>query len=826
MRSTIIDGIVQDLTYGVRSLRRSRGFTVVAVMSLAVCIAAGTLIFGTVTLLLGPSKPVDRVDQLVDIFTNVRDQPFQTSSYPDYLDVRSRTNVFEDVVASGPVIAALNPGGGTRVVIGESVSGNYFETLGVHVALGRPIVPADDRPGAPRVVVISNGLWQREFGGRADALGRTVRIKGQVYTVVGVARADLTGMTPFPAQLWLPLTWLADVGTMGITDFVPSPGTTPLERRGERWLFVKGRLAAGKTIDNARTDLAALMSQLEREYAVSNKGRRFAAVLTRNVRYHPMADQLLAVGAGALSVVIGLLLLVGCANVTGMQLARATSRLREMAIRLALGASRARLVRQVVTESMLLAGAGGVVAISLVWLLMKSLSASDLAAPIPISIDPQVGAPLVWFVVIVALLAGFFAGLVPALRATREGQATWIKNQVPAVRLRRIWTLRDGLVIAQTAAAVLLLIVASLLTRSMEAATSIDVGFDASSVTAISTGTSTIDYDNTRAQRFYTSALDAIRRLPEVQVASLAWRTPFDLTFYQDPILLADRHTSNDQAVPTERTIVSAEYFSTLGIRIIEGRNFGPADTLDSPQVAIVNQVMARRYWPTGSAVGQRFRIGSLAGAEYTIVGVSTDYKVRTIGEPPTPYIHYAQSQRPDDEWTILVKSRAGSGVPVEAVHRVLADLEPDVLFRANSMDAKLATVLLPATAAAYGLGIAGALAMLFAAIGLYGIVAYMVAQRTQEFGVRLALGARPWQVVAMVLRRGLTMAAVGAIAGGLGAAGAARALAGVLYGVSPADPLAWLAAIVVVFGICLLAHAMPARRAAAVNPVDSLKAE
>jgi predicted permease len=822
----MIDGLLQDLTYAIRSLRRSSGFTCLAVVSLAVCIAAGAFIFATVTLMLGFSKPVERVDQLVDIFTNVRDQPFQTSSYPDYLDVRSRNTVFQDVVASGPVIAALNPGGGSRMVIGESVSGNYFETLGVHVLHGRPIVAADDRPGAPRVVVLSHGLWQREFGGRADALGRTVRIKGQTYTVVGIAPADLVGMTPFPAQLWVPLTWLADVGTMGITDFVPSPGTTPLERRGERWLFIKGRLSPGQTIQSARTDLTAVMGQLEREYPVSNKGRRLAAVLTKNVRYHPMADQMLAVGAGALSVVIGLLLLVGCANVTGMQLARTTSRLREMAIRLALGAGRARLIRQLLTESLLLAGAGGLLALALIWVLMKSLAVTDLAMPIPITMDPELGTGLIGFAATAALLSGFLAGLVPALRATRSSQAMWLKNQMPGVRLRRRWTLRDGLVVTQTAAAALLLIVAALLTRSMVVAGRIDVGFDASNVTAFTTGISAIGYDSLRAQRFYTSALDAIRRLPEVQEASLVWRTPFDLTFYQDPILLPDRHTSNDQVVPTERTIVSPEYFATLGVRIIEGRNFGPLDTLDSPRVAIVNQSMARRYWPTGSAVGQRFRIGSLTGPEYLIVGVSADYKVRTVGEPPTPYIHFAQSQRLDDEWTILVKSRAGFSAPVEAVHRVLANLEPDLLFRANSMDAKLATVLLPASAAAYSLGIAGSMAMLFAAIGLYGVVAFMVAQRTHEFGVRLALGAKPRQVIGLVLQRGLTMAAVGVIVGGVAAAAAAKALAGVLYGVGPADPLAWLMAFAVVLGICLLAHAVPARRAATVNPVDSLRAE
>ena len=308
-------------------------------------------------------------------------------------------------------------------------------------------------------------------------------------------------------------------------------------------------------------------------------------------------------------------------------------------------------------------------------LLMKSLAATDLAMPIPITMDPELGTGLVWFAASAA--------------SSVVSSPAWCRHCAPRVQAKpcgsRIRCLAFNWDVGGRSATdswlrrprlLPLLIIAALLIRSMVIAGRIDVGFEASNVTAFTTGTSAIGYDNLRAQRFYASALDAIRRLPEVQEASLVWRTPFDLTFYQDPILLPDRHTSNDQVVPTERTIVSSEYFATLGIRIIEGRNFGPLDTLDSPRVAIVNQSMARRYWPTGSAVGQRFRIGSLTGPEHLIVGVSADYKVRTVGEPPTPYIHFAQSQRLDDEWTILVKSRAGFSAPVEAVHRVLANLE------------------------------------------------------------------------------------------------------------------------------------------------------
>jgi predicted permease len=825
----MLDSIRQDIRHAFRSLRRSPGFALTAVASLAFCIAGGAVVFGVVNVLLGGAKPVARIDRLVDVFTNVRDAPYQTSSYPDYVDLRARTIAFDDVVASGPVLVALNPGGGTRLVIGEATSGNLFSTLGVGVALGRPIEPHDDRPGADRVVVLSYGLWRREFGGRPDVLGHTVHIRRQPYTIVGVASESMTGMNVFPAQLWVPLTWIGDHETMGITDFVASPGTTPLERRGERWLFLKGRLKDGQTIDTARADLRGVMNQLEAEYPASNKGRRFSAVRTADVRVHPMADAGLAAGAGALTVLVGLLLLVACANITGLQLARATARMREVSIRLALGASRPRIVRHLLTEMLLLSCTAGGLAIALVWGLMTSLSGADLALPIPLSFDgaSAINAHLLWFALLTSIAAGIVAGLTPALNATRSGQTAGLRHQaLMATVYRRRWSLRDGVIVIQTAAAVVLLVAASLLTRSVLAAGRIDIGFSPAHVSAFNTGTGTIGYDSDRAQRFYADALQQIAALPEVDTASLTWRTPFDLTFAQDPILLMDRHTSNDQVIPTERTIVSPEYFSTLGVRLLEGRNFTAADTLDRPRVAIVNQTMARRYWPNGDAIGQRFRVRALDGPEYEIVGISSDYKVRTVGEAPTPYVHYAASQWRTNDWTVLVKARANSTVSTDAVRRVFTALDADVLFRATSLDAKVATVLLPTSASAVALGLAGTLAILFAAIGLYGIVAFMVAQRTNEFGLRLALGALPRQVMGMVLRRGLTVVATGTAVGVLLAIAAALAVERVLYGISAADPIAWIVSLAIVAAVSGLAHAVPARRAASVNPVDALKAE
>ena len=814
----------QDLRYALRSLRRTPGATAVAVSSLAVSIAVGAVASGLIAyLLFGAPKPVRDVASLVDIYTNVRDLPYQTSSYPDYVDVQARTTTFDAVVASSPVILAVNLGAGTRTLVGEIISGNYFDTLGIPVSLGRPLLRDDDRPGVPRTVVVSARLWRRDFGADPRVVGRIIRIRSQPYTIVGVAPDGFVGMTPFPAEMWIPLAWQQDAAIMGVTDFVPSPGATPLERRGERWLWLKGRLKPGRTSEQARSELTSLMKQLESAYPDSNKGRRFTAVSSRDVRVHPVADRFLAPAAVGIAATVILLVLVAAGNVAGVQLARATMRYRETAVRVAVGATRGRIVRQLVTESVVLALIAGVAAVAVAWTLLRLLPASDLALPIPITFDvPSLGAGAIWFILAVSLMAGLVCGLVPASRVSLSVQAD-LRGAIPSMSLRRRWTVRDGLVFLQTAAAALLLITGALLTRSLVRAQHIDVGFDGTGVTAITTGTTILGYDSGRAGRFYDEALRVVRGMPEIQTAALAWRTPLDLTFYQEPVVFPGA----SDATPIERTYVSRDYFDALGVRLIAGRNFNEGDTPTSPRVAIVNATMARKYWKTiDNALGKRFRLRDSNGPEYEIAGVSGDYKVRTVGEAPTSYVHLAVSQHARSEWAILVRTRPGVPLPVDRIQSALRQLDPDIVFRANSIAAKVATVLAPAWLAAVGLGVIGTLALLFAAVGLYGVVAFMVAQRRREFGVRMALGARGVDIVRLVLARGLTVAGSGMIAGILLAVGTAALLRSVLYGISPGDPLSWSVAAMIVLTVSVLAHVVPARRAVAVDPARTLTAE
>ena len=815
----------QDLRYAARSLRGTPGATAVAVGSLAVSIAVAAVASGLIAyLLFGVPKPVRDVDRLVDIYTNVRDQPYQTSSYPDYLDAQARTTVFDGIVASSPVILAANTGAGTKTLIGEIVSGNYFDILGIAIAQGRPLDPNDDKPGARRVVVVSAGFWRRELAADPSVVGRVLRIRRQPYTIVGVAREGFAGMTPFPAEMWMPLAWQDDAEIMGATDFVPSPGSTPLERRGERWLWLKGRLKPGRSLQQGAIELTSIMKQLETEYPVSNRARRFTAVATRGVHVHPTADPFLGAAAVGIAVIVFVLVLIAAGNVTGVQLARATTRYREIAVRVAVGATRGRIVRQLVTESVLLTCIAGAVAGALAWMFLQLLPTSDLALPIPITFErPALGSGALWLIVVGSLSAGVLCGLVPARRVSMSVQAD-LRGPVSSLSRRRTWSVRDGLVFLQTAAAALLLITGALLTTSLLRAQRTDLGFDARGVVAISAGIAVLGYDAARASRFYDDALRSIRAMPEVETVALAWRTPLDLTFAQDPVVLPGAPAT---PIPSERTFVSPEYFDAIGVRLLAGRNFNASDTATSPRVAIVNATMARRHWQTiGNALGQRFRLRENNGPEYEIVGVSADYKVRTVGEPPTAYVHYPVSQRRGSEWTILMRARPGVGVPIDRIRTVLRDLEPDLVFRANALEAKVATVLAPAWLAAVGLGAIGVLALLFAAVGLYGVVAFMVAQRTREFGVRMALGARGRDIARLVLSRGLAVSGSGTVAGIVLAIGGAGILRSVLYGVDPVDPLSWSVAVTVVLIVSVAAHFVPVRRAITIDPMRTLTSE
>jgi predicted permease len=637
-------------------------------------------------------------------------------------------------------------------------------------------------------------------------------------------------MVPLIApEVWTPMAYVDDVEPGGIISVVPSPtGNTRLERRGTRWMFVKGRLKPDVTSEQAAANLRLVGRQLQTAHVQTNKDRELVTVPTNDVKIHPAADRtLLPVGVG-LMVVVGLVLLIACANVASMLLARASGRQKEIGVRLALGASRGRLVQQLLSESAVMAALGAVAGVLLAWVLTRLVMSIRLPIPIPLSFALRIDSRVLLFTSAVTFIAAIIAGLAPALKATRPNLVNELKGDVTAAEAGgRRWTLRDGFVVTQIAVTMVLLVVAGLLTRSLIAAQRIDIGFRAGGLAVVSTEMGMIGYDDARAKEFYDRALERVRSIPGVESAALARRVPFSINYNRNLIFLPDRHGPNDKGIVIDVSRVAPEYFETLGVPILQGRNFTSTDTASSPGVAIVNESMARKYWPNQNAIGQRLRVTTYGGKEYEVVGMSADYKVSTVGEASTPYIHYAVSQQPSQGEQILARTRGDADALVNAMRRELLALEPNVLFLDNqTMDAQVAATLLPAKAGAMSVSVVGVVAMLLASIGLYGVIAYTVARRTREIGIRMALGAKPAAVVAMVMRQGLSIAAVGVAVGALLALGAAKAVAGALYGVSFVDPIAWSASTATLFSVAALANLVPARRASVIDPSVALRSE
>jgi putative ABC transport system permease protein len=818
--------MLSDVRYALKWLRRSPGFTVVAVMSLAIGIGFNTALFSIVDALLFRPLPVSRPDRLVDVYTRGGDgDRYATTSYPDFLDFQARNDVFTGMLGYSPSIGALKVGDRSRLALGEVVSGNYFPLLGVTAAIGRTLLPEDDRPGAPRATVISFRLWQRDYGGDPAVVGRTLLIHGQPYTIVGVAPRSFTGMVPvLQAELWTPIAWVDEIEPAGIQDVVPSPtGKTRLERRGQRWLFVKARLKDGETAARADANLQVIMSRLAADYPKTNADRPAAAIA--NVRIHPEADRLVRPIAAGLMVAIGLVLLVACANVANMLLARASGRQKEIGIRVAIGASRSRLIRQLLTESIVLAALGAFAGITFAAFAIQIISVLPLPIPVPVALGLRVDARVAWFTTAVATAAGLLAGLVPALRATRVDLVSDLKGEATIAKAGRRWTLRDGLVILQTAVTLVLLVAAGLLTRSILHAQQVDLGFRTEGTVALSTELGLIGYDEPRASQLLARAAERVAAIPGVSSVSRAVRQPLAINYNRNTIFFPEHATPEDRGTPIAATWVDDRYFATLGVPVLRGRNFTSAETPASAKVAIVNEAFVRRYWPGEDGLGRRFRTRGLDGPEYEVVGVVGNYKVETVGEQPTPYIHYALAQRQFTGEVLIARTSLDATALLASMRREILSLEPNAIFLdSQTMAAQVAASLLPARLAAQTIGLVGLVATILAAIGLYGVIAYAVGRRTREIGIRMALGAAPRDVLRMVMGQGLGIAATGVAIGLALSWLAARAIASALYGVSAADPAAWLTAVAVLIGSAALANYLPARRAARVDPSTALR--
>lgn len=819
----------QDLRYGCRMLLNSPGFTGLAVLALALGIGANSTIFSLVNALLLRPLPVERPEQLAAVYTSdFSSGDYGTSSYPDYLDFRDRNQVFSGLVAYTVTPFSLNVDGANERAFGEVVSGNYFADLGIKMALGRGFLPEEDQtPGSHPVAVIGHKLWQGRFGGNPAIVGRSVTINGHAFTVVGVAEEKYFGLLRgLAAELWVPAMMMKQA----------LPGSDNLVERGSRSFFVMGRLKPGVTLDQAQANFGSIAEQLFKEWPqrwnnIRNEPRRISLVPESEARVMPDVRTPVVIFMALLMAVVGLVLLIACANVANLLLARAAARRKEIAIRLALGAGRGRLIRQLLTESVLLAVLGGVGGLLLAMWGVELLMAFKPPVPIPLEIDLGIDWRVLGFTFAVALLTGVLFGLAPALAASRPDLVASLKDEAGAVGARRgRGRLRGTFVIVQVALSLLLLICSGLFLRSLSNASSIDPGFDADNLLVMAMDLQLQGYNETTGRSFSNQLLDRVRALPGVESASITDALPLGLDSARRGISIEGYTAQPGESTEVNSAYVTPGYFETLRIPVMQGRAFDGQDRVGAPGAVMINEAFARRYWPGQDALGKRIQRGSGNNNNspfLEVVGVVKDGKYATLGEEATPFFYLNLAQDYLSAPTLIVRTSGNPLTQLASVRNEIAGLDKSLpLFDVKTMRQHLGLALLPARLAGSVLGVFGLVALILAASGIYGVMAYSVAQRTREIGIRMALGARAVDVLKLVVRQGMTLVVIGVVIGLTGAVALTRMMTSLLYGVGATDPVTFIGVSALLASVALLACYLPARRATKVDPLVALRYE
>lgn len=822
--------LARDLRHGIRQLFHSPGFAAAAIGSLALGIGLNVTIFSVVNAVLLRGQAYERPDRLVEIYSGLsRDYPQLTSSYPDLQDIERGTDALTGLAASSYVRGILSTGGKGALVTGETITSNFFRVLGMPIPIGREFRDDENvRPDASPVIIVSHGLWQRSLGGSADVIGTTVRISGVEYTVIGVAPRQFTGTVPgIAADFWVPLMMVERFSFSGVQSSTDEdPGTSRLTRRGNRWLMIKGRLQDGRTIEELRAQLETIYARLRADYPLTNKDVTVSVVPSAEVRFHPMLDGYFRAASGGLTLAVGLVLLIACGNVAGLLLARATARRRELAIRAAIGASRGRLVRQLFAEGLVLAFAGGVPGIAIAWWAggaLQGLLSTDVF-PIPIRFDFAIDGSVLTFAIAASVVTALVFGLAPAWSASRPELVPALKASAEGDQRTRFST-RDALVLGQVTLSTVLLIAGALLARGLAAARATDLGYDPRPISYLTFNLSMNGYDGTRAAALRERAIETLRALPGVTAVSTASRLPLSPDINMDGIRIAGHHSAEAQDTPIDTVVVGPDYFSAVGVPIVSGRAFTAEDSAQERRVLIANETFARQYWPNGDALGQRVYRGGYHTPAWEIVGIARDHKVRSVGEPPRPYLHAPDA--PGQEIGLVVRTAAAAEVALPMLRSALWSLEPDIVFTEDvPAEQVAATTVLPTRAGALVLGAFGILALILAAIGLYGVVAYSVSRRTREIGIRLALGAPRAAVLRLLAARGVAVAVAGLAAGGLIGAAVGRLLTAMLYGIGAFDGIAFAIAGAVLLSVTGVASLVPTLGAIGIDPVTALRSE
>jgi predicted permease len=828
-RLSFIETTIRDVRYGLRTAGKSRGLTATLAITLALGIGANTAIFSVMNGWLLRPLPVPAPEQIMYLAFQPKGTSESKFSYPDLLDFQKQTDAFSGLFAYVPGYAGLSTGGVATEFGYGAVTGNYFSALGVKPLLGRLLLPGEgEKPGEELRVVLGYAFWQKRFGGDAAIVGKRVLINGQPATIIGVTPKEFHG-TYFafdaPGYLSLNVVPLVQGSSRFWTD------------RGDRELMTLGRLKPGVSVTQAESSLAVISHRLAAQYPATDKDFTVRVIPERLARPAPFVTNFVAAIASLFLVLPALVLLLACLNVANILVARATARQREMAIRAALGAGRARLIRQMLTESLLLAllgGIGGVVlgewAISASGSMIHSVtsSSSGIAGRLDYSFDWRVFA----YTLGVVVLSGILLGIWPAFRAGRVDLNTVLheggRSDSGGAGRHGV---RGVLLVAQVAGSLMLLIVSGLFVRSLERAEHMNLGFDPDHVLNVMLDVHQIGYDETRAKAFYRDLRDRVRALPGVQSASLAFTVPLGMPSPGSPIYVEGHPLAPGQVAPgVAFNRIDPAYFETMRVPLLEGRAFRDSDNETAPPVGIVDQTMAKEFWPSEDPIGKRFSMKSATGPFIEVVGLARDGQTDWhFSLDPHAYFYLPLAQNFATFLSLQVRTTVPPESMILGVQQQIHDLAPDLpIFDARTMQQGVhgLTGLFMFRLAAALAGVMGMLGLTLATVGVYGVVSFGAAQRTREIGIRMALGATRRGILVAIVRQGLQLALIGIASGLAGAFALSRLLRSMLVGVKPGDPGTFIGVSLLLLSVALLASYLPARRATKVDPMVALRYE
>ena len=820
-----MENLIKDIRYGVRMLTKNPGVTLVAVVTLAFGIGANTAIFSGVSAFLMRPLNVPNAGELIRPLEIAEDRGITDEmSYPDYLDYRNQATSFTGLAAEDMIQAAIDSENQNDVIWGQVVSANYFDVIEVKPILGRSFLPEEDKTiGANPVVVLSHSFWQRRMASDPNVVGKTVKLNNRAYRVIGVAPDYFVG-TKFALALdfWTPISMAEDLRR--------NPGI--LAERGSHWMNVIGRLKPGVSMGQASAEMNAIATRLNQAYPDHRANTTQAKVMAEiDGRWEDMGGVFKSAGAIAMAIV-GLILLIACANVANLMLARAAARRKEIGIRLALGANRGRLIRQLLTESILLSLAGGALGLLLAFWVTDLMQGFIPILEYNIVTDFfALDSRALVFTLIISLATGIIFGLAPAWHSSNPDVVPVLKGDPEHAQRgkRRAFGLRNVLVVAQVALSLVVLVCGGLFIKSFRKAQTMDPGFDNANGLILSMSPTLVGYDKDQARQFFRQVLERVSHVPGVEAAAFTQILPLgDSSNSNGPILKEGETLARGSAGRNiMETMISPGYFKTMQIPILEGRDFDDRDQPKTKPVIIINQRMAEMLWPGESAVGKRIFIGSDSRDPLEVVGVVKTGKYRTLAEDPKPFFYYSMGQWRPTTMALVIRPYVDPRSLVGAVRAEVQALDRRVpVFAVKTMEQhKTYALWAPNMAASFSLAF-GVVAILLSAVGLYSVMAYVVSQRTREVGIRMALGANRADVLKMITRQGMRLAAVGVVIGLVLALALAQVLSSLLIGITGYDVTTFILVPVLLAAVALVACYLPARRATKVDPLVALRYE